>query len=65
MIRLTYQLPGEAEPRVTVVRPGMQIEGPESEVAKLGYPPTVFGRATPVFKIASGPGRAMVPDLAC
>jgi hypothetical protein len=41
MIRLTYQVPGEAEPRVTVIRPGMQIEGPESEVAKLGYPPTL------------------------
>ena len=40
MIRLTYQVPGEAEPRVTVLR-GMQIEGPESEVAKLGYPPTL------------------------
>jgi hypothetical protein len=40
MIRLTYQVPGEDEPRVTVFVPGLRIEGPESEVAKLGFPPT-------------------------
>jgi len=39
MIRLTYQVPGEDEPRVTVLLPGVQIEGPESEMAKLSYPP--------------------------
>lgn len=40
MVRLTYQVPGEDEPRVTVFLPGLKIEGPESEVAKLGFPPT-------------------------
>jgi hypothetical protein len=40
MVRLTYQVPGEAEPRVTVFLPDRVIEGPQSEVAKLGFPPT-------------------------
>lgn len=40
MVRLTYQVPGEAEPRVTVCTREFMIEGPESEVAKLGFPPT-------------------------
>lgn len=40
MIRLTYQVPGEPEPRVAIFLPGQQIEGPEGEVAKLGFPPS-------------------------
>jgi hypothetical protein len=40
MIRLTYPVPGEAEPRVTILLRDRVIEGPESEVAKLGFPPT-------------------------
>ena len=40
MVRLTYQVPGEDEPRVAVFLPDRRIEGPESEVAKLGFPPT-------------------------
>jgi hypothetical protein len=39
MVRITYQIEGEDEPRVAVFIPGLQIEGPESEVAKLGFPP--------------------------
>jgi hypothetical protein len=39
MVRLTYQIPGENEPRVAVFLPGVKIEGPESEVTKLGFPP--------------------------
>lgn len=39
MVRLTYQIPGENEPRVAVFLPGLKIEGLESEVAKLGFPP--------------------------
>lgn len=40
MIRLTYPVPGEPEPRVTIFLRDRVIEGPESEVAKLGFPPT-------------------------
>lgn len=40
MVRITCQVPGEAEPRVTVFLPDRVIEGPQSEVAKLGFPPT-------------------------
>ncbi len=39
MVRITYRLEGEDEPRVAVFVPGLQIEGTESEVAKLGFPP--------------------------
>jgi hypothetical protein len=39
MVRLTYQIPGEDEPRVAVFQHGLKIEGPQSEVAKLGFPP--------------------------
>jgi hypothetical protein len=38
MVRLTYRLEGEDEPRVTVFLPGFKIEGKESEVGKLGFP---------------------------
>jgi len=40
MVRLTYQIPGEPEPRVAVFLREFSIEGPESEVARLGFPPT-------------------------
>jgi hypothetical protein len=39
MVRITYQVAGEPEPRVAVFLPDRRIEGPESEVAKLGFPP--------------------------
>jgi hypothetical protein len=39
MVRLTYRLIGEDEPRVAVFLPGLKIEGRESEVARLGFPP--------------------------
>ena len=39
MVRITYRVEGEDEPRVAVFLPGVKIEGTESEVAKLGYPP--------------------------
>jgi hypothetical protein len=47
MVRLTYQVPGEDEPRVTVCTREFMIEGPESEVAKLGFPPTPTGLGSP------------------
>jgi hypothetical protein len=40
MVRLTYRLNGEDEPRVAVFLPGLKIEGKESDVAQLGFPPT-------------------------
>ncbi len=40
MGRITYQVIGEDEPRVAVFLPGLKIEGRESEVARLGFPPT-------------------------
>jgi hypothetical protein len=41
MIRLTYQIPGEDEPRVAVFMHGLKIEGLQSEVTKLGFPPVL------------------------
>jgi hypothetical protein len=40
MVRLTFQVPGEPEPRVRIILRDQVIEGPQSEVAKLGFPPT-------------------------
>jgi hypothetical protein len=40
MARITYRLVGEDEPHVAVLLPGLKIEGKESEVARLGFPPT-------------------------
>jgi hypothetical protein len=40
MVRITYQVIGEDEQRVAVFLPGLKIEGRESEVARLGFPPT-------------------------
>jgi hypothetical protein len=39
MVRITYRVEGDDEPRVAVFLPGVKIEGTESEVAKLGFPP--------------------------
>jgi len=39
MVRITYQIEGEEEPRVAVFLPGLKIEGRESDVAQLGFPP--------------------------
>ncbi len=39
MVRLTYQISGEDEPRVAVFLPGLKIEGKQSEVTELGFPP--------------------------
>lgn len=40
MVRLTYQVPGEAERHVRIFLSDRVIDGSESEVAKLGFPPT-------------------------
>jgi hypothetical protein len=40
MLRLTYQVPGEPEPHVRIFLTDRVIDGLESEVAKLGFPPT-------------------------
>lgn len=42
MVRITYRVEGQDEPRVAVFLPGVKIEGTESEVAKLGYPPVTL-----------------------
>jgi hypothetical protein len=39
MARITYQIEGEEEPRVAVFLPGLKIEGRESDVAQIGFPP--------------------------
>jgi hypothetical protein len=39
MVRLTYRLENENEQRAAVFLPGLKIEGKESEVDKLGFPP--------------------------
>jgi hypothetical protein len=39
MARITYQVEGDEEPRVAVFLPGLKIEGRESDVAQLGFPP--------------------------
>lgn len=38
MVRLTYKMEGDDEPRVAVFLPGLKIEGKETEVAQLGFP---------------------------
>jgi hypothetical protein len=39
MVRLTYRLNGEDESRVAVFLPGLKVEGKESDVTQLGFPP--------------------------
>jgi hypothetical protein len=39
MVRITYQIRGEDEPRVAVFLRGLKIEGRQSEVTQLGFPP--------------------------
>jgi hypothetical protein len=39
MVRITCHVEGEDEPRVAVFLPDRKIEGTESEVAALGFPP--------------------------